>query len=186
MEMGEYRALAEWGAGTGMSSSETSFVAAVSEARASESGWRALEDLAQSIVGHKLFTVMSVDMAAGLARRAYSNRPAQYPVSGTKPINHDDWFDIVDGERRSFVANCIEDIARVFPDHELIAALGCGSVLNLPVVLAGDLVATINLLDAAGHYTPERVAAAEARLAIPARLCCALALRFESLAEAAA
>jgi hypothetical protein len=169
-----------------MSSSEARFVAAVSEAKGSESGWKALEDLAQRVVGHKLFTVMTVDMAAGLARRAYSNHPAAYPVSGTKPIHHDSWFDIVHGQRRSFVANTIEDIAKVFPDHELIASLGCGSVLNLPVVLEGDLVATINLLHAPGHYTPERVAAAEAALAIPTRLCCALALRFESRAEAAA
>jgi hypothetical protein len=169
-----------------MSSSEMSFVAAVSEARTSASGWKALEDLAQSVVGHKLFTVMTVDMAAGLARRAYSNQPAAYPVSGTKPILHNRWFEIVHAQQRSFVANSIEDIATVFPDYELIASLGCGSVLNLPVVLEGDLVATINLLHAAGHYTPDRVAAAEAALAIPARLCCALALRFDSLAEAAA
>jgi hypothetical protein len=123
---------------------------------------------------------MFVDMTAGLARRTYSNRPAEYPVSGSKPIHRDAWFDIVHGQRRSFVANTIEDIAEVFPDHALIASLGCGSVLNLPVVLEGDLVATINLLDIAGHYTPERVASAAAELAIPARLCCCLALRFDA------
>jgi hypothetical protein len=169
-----------------MSSSEATFVAAVSEARSSAPAWKALEDLAQSIVGHRLFTVMTVDMEAGLARRAYSNHPADYPVSGTKPIRRDRWFEIVHGERRSFVANTIEEIRTVFPDHDLIASLGCASVLNLPVVLVGELVATINLLDGAGHYTSERVAAAEARLAIPARLCSALALRFDPPAEARA
>jgi GAF domain-containing protein len=162
------------------------FVAAVSEARTSASGWKALEDLAQSLVGHKLFTVMTVDMAAGLSRRAYSNQPAAYPVSGTKPIPDNRWFDIIHRQRQTFVANTIEDIATVFPDHQLIDSLGCGSVVNLPVVLEGELVATINLLHAAGHYTPERVATAEVQLAVPARLCCALALRFDALAEAAA
>ena len=77
-----------------------------------------------------------------------------------------------------FVANTIEDIAEVFPDHATIASLGCGSVLNLPVVLGGELVATVNLLDEAGHYAPDRVAAAEERLAVPRRLCSALAHRF--------
>lgn len=139
-----------------------------------------MDDLARAVVGHRLFTVTFVDMTAGLARRTYSNHPAEYPVSGTKPIHRDAWFDIVHGQRRSFVANTIEDIAEVFPDHALIASLGCASVLNMPVVLEGDLAATVNLLDVAGHYTPERVAAAEARLAIPARLCIALALRFDS------
>ena len=163
-----------------MTSIESKFVDAISGARESGAGWKALSDLAAAIVGHRLFTVMTVDIAAGLARRAYSSHPAEYPVSGTKPIHHDAWFDIVHRQRRTFVANTIEDIAKVFPDHELIASLGCGSVLNLPVVLEGDLVATINLLDVAGHYTPERVLMAEDRLAIPARLGCALALRFDS------
>ena len=163
-----------------MSSSEIRFVDAVSEALDSGLIWQALEDLAEVTVGHRLFTVMSVDMTAGLARRAYSNRPAEYPISGSKPIHRDAWFDIVHGERRPFVANTIEDIAKVFPDHALIASLGCGSVINLPIVLRGDLVGTINLLDVAGHYTPERVRRAEDKLAIPARLCCALTLQFDT------
>ncbi len=119
-------------------------------------------------------------MTAGLARRAYSSEPSEYPVSGTKPIYRNRWFDIVHRERRTFVANTIEEIAEVFPDHALIASLGCGSVINLPIVLEGELVATINLLDVAEHYTPERVGLAEDRLAIPACLCCALALRFDA------
>ncbi|MDB5505546.1 MAG: hypothetical protein JWR75_184 [Devosia sp.] len=167
-----------------MNSPEARFTAEISETKSPEVAWQALRELAGHLVGHRLFTVMTVDMAAGLARRAYSDHPVEYPVSGTKPIHHDAWFDIVHGQRRSFVANTIEDIAGVFPDHELIASLGCGSVVNLPVVLAGNLVATINLLDAAGHYTPDRVAAAEAGLAIPARLCCALALWLDASGDA--
>ena len=140
-----------------------------------------MRELSLAAAGHKLFTVMTVDMEAGLARRAFSDHPVEYPVSGTKPIHHDAWFEIVHGQRRSFVANTIGDIAAVFPDHERIASLGCGSVLNLPVVLKGDLAATINMLDAEHHYTPQRVTDAQAQLAIPARLCCALALQFDSI-----
>ena len=163
-----------------MTSFETGFVDAVSRARDADASWKALEDLAAAVVGHRLFTVMTVDMDAELARRTYSNRPVEYPVSGTKPIHRDAWFDIVHGQRQSFVANTIDDIALVFPDYPLIASLGCESVLNLPVVLDGDLVATINLLDVADHYTAARVASAEAELAVPARLCCALAWRFSA------
>jgi len=155
------------------------FNSAVAAAQRASEVWDALCDLSQSVVGHRLFTVMTVDMQAGLARRAYSDHAVQYPVSGTKLIHRDQWFDIVHGEKRSFVANTIEDIAKVFPDHDLIASLGCGSVINLPVVLKGELVATINMLDAADHYTADRVAMAEAKLAVPAKLCCALALLFD-------
>lgn len=186
--MGESRPVVDWGRGYCMSSSEIRFVAAVSEAKTPEAVWKALEDLANEVVGHTLFTVTMTDMAAGLVRRAYSNRPAEYPTSDTKPLkgNTGDWFETVFNQHRTFVANSIADIAKVFPDHELIASLGCGSVVNLPILLEGSLVATINLLDAPDHYTPERVAAAEAGLAIPARLCCALALRFDAAQRAAA
>lgn len=167
----------------GMSSSEARFVAAISYAKGSDACWKALEALAGDVAGHKLFTVMITDTAAALVRRAYSNMPNEYPSSGTKPLrgNTGDWFETVFNQRRTFVANTIEDIAKVFPDHELIASLGCGSVVNLPVVLEGELVAAINLLAPAGHYTPARVAAIETELAIPARLCAALALRFDPL-----
>jgi hypothetical protein len=170
-----------------MTSNDAKFLAAISAARDAEAAWRALDELASAVAGHLLFTVMTTDVAAGLVRRAYSNKPVAYPASGTKPLhgNTGDWYETVFNQRRTFVANTIGDIAKVFPDHDLIASLGCGSVVNLPVVLEGNLVAAVNLLAEAGRYTPERVAAIESDLALPARLCCALALRFEPLRAAA-
>lgn len=171
-----------------MQHAEAGFLAAISTAVTAGAAWRALDHFAAAIAGHRLFTATVVDTVAGLVRRSYSNMPADYPTSGTKPLhgNTGDWFETVMVQRRTFVANTIEDIAKVFPDHALIASLGCGSVVNLPVVLEDRLVATINLLDATGHYTPERVAAIEAHLPIPARLCTALSLRFDPLVGAPA
>lgn len=161
-----------------MSSALDHFSSAIGKAQSADAVWQLLEELTRVLPGHRLFTVMTVDMRAGLARRAYSSHPAEYPVSGTKPIERNSWFDLVHGQRLSFVANTIEEIATVFPDHALIASLGCGSVFNLPVVLADELVATINMLDRTGHYDAAKVSEAEALLGLPASLCCALALRF--------
>lgn len=116
----------------------------------------------------RLWTVMIVDLEAGLARRAWSSQPQSYPPSGTKPIRYDDWFDIVHGQHEPFVANRIGQIAAVFGDHELIASLGCESCLNLPVVVNGTLAATVNMLDVAGHFTPDRVAQIRETIALPA------------------
>lgn len=165
-----------------MQTALTQFNKSIEIAATSSAAWQALQDLSQALVGHTLFTVMTVDMGAGLARRAYTDHPLEYPGSGTKPIQPNAWFDIVHGKRQTFVANTLADIATVFPDHELIGSLGCGSVVNLPVVLRGELVATINLLHAERHYTPERVAIIERELAIPAKLCCALSAQFDSAA----
>ena len=165
-----------------MASSESNFVAAISVASTSKACWEALADLAKAVSGHLLFTATVADVSANVVRRAYSNRPSEYPTSGTKPLrgNTGDWFDRVFNKRQTFVANTIEDIAKVFPDHELIGSMGLGSVVNFPLVLGGELVATLNLLDVTGHYTPERVAAIQTQLAIPGRLCAVLARRFNS------
>src|SRR5262249_19357587 len=103
------------------------------------------------------FTLMTFDAPSGLSRRVHSSHPREYPVSGSKPLSMGLWSRIVIDERRAFVANTIEAIAEVFPDHELIHSLGCGSVVNLPVVFSGEVIGAANALDAPGHYTPERV-----------------------------
>ena len=129
-----------------------------------------LQDLAQASVGARLFTIMTVDMAADVARRAYTSDPANYPASGTKPINYGPWFDIVHKQRQYFVANTIADIAKVFFDHELINSLGCQSVVNVPIIIKDELVGCMNLLDVAGHYTQERLQTIREVLSVPAKL----------------
>jgi hypothetical protein len=132
--------------------------------------YKALQELNDATVGARLFTVMTVDMEKELAGRVYTSHPQDYPVSGTKPIHYDDWFDTVHKQRRPFVANTIKDIAKVFFDHETIWSLGCGSVINLPIEIGGMLVCTVNLLDTEHYYTEERVARAVATLLMPAKL----------------
>ena len=146
------------------------FDAAIAEAKGGEAAFAALQALTQRTVGAKLFTYMTVDMENEVARRAYTSDPVSYPTSGTKPIRYDSWFDIVHKERRYFVANTIGDIAKVFPDYELINSLGCQSVVNMPVVLGGELVGTVNMLDVEGYYTPERVQLIREIVAVPAKL----------------
>ncbi|MCP1170290.1 GAF domain-containing protein [Limimaricola litoreus] len=144
------------------------FRAALTAARAPGEAYAALQALTQRLIGARLFTVMTVDMGAMLARRAYTSHPVDYPASGTKPIEMNDWFEIVHGRHESFVANRLEEIDRVFPDAALIGRLGCGSVMNLPILCAGELVATVNMLDAPAHFTPARVALAEREIGLPA------------------
>ena len=54
-----------------------------------------------------------------------------------------------------------KDIEWAYFDHKLILSLGCESAMNVPVVYAGRLLGTMNLLDAAGHYKESDVARAE-------------------------
>lgn len=130
----------------------------------------ALCGLADKVVGHRLFTLTVFDAANGEACRIYSNMPDAYPVSGKKPAQDNDWSRLVIGQGGTFVANTIDAIAGVFPDYELIKSLGCESVINVPIIVGGQFLGTINCLDAAGHYTPEIVAASPA-LKLPGAAC---------------
>ncbi|NRP73186.1 hypothetical protein ILFOPFJJ_04085 [Ensifer psoraleae] len=155
---------------------KTEYVAALAEFDATiandtsaDAPYRALQTLSRKLIGARLFTIMTVDMANELARRAYTSHPDEYPASGTKPIHYDRWFDTVHKARETFVANTIADISTVFGDYETIASLGCGSVVNIPVVVGGELLGTVNCLDVEHHYTPERVALSKL-IEMPAKL----------------
>lgn len=155
---------------------ETEFCAALAAADQPRAAFAALQALSAERVQHRLFTLMTVDPDAGLARRAWSSDEVAYPVSGAKPLHDDDWSRAVLGRHENWVMNSIEHIAQHFPDHALIASLGCASCLNLPVPVAGQVLGTVNILGPAGHFTAERIAAAET-LRLPAAAAFLLAAR---------
>ncbi len=136
------------------------FVAALAQPNASRGAFKALAQLAYDILDLKQFTVMSVDQKRGVAARIFSDDPVPYPVGGEKPILKTIWTETVLGRQETFVGNTIEDLAEVFPDWEKIQSLGLESCLNLPIIIDGDVVGTLNCLNVADHFTPERISAA--------------------------
>lgn len=110
-------------------------------------------------LGTRLFTVTTQDEAAGLARRAFTSHPVEYPVSGTKPLTRDGWYDFCIGGQQTFVANTVPEFARYFFDHALITSLGLGSCINVPVVHGREVLGTVNLLAEEHHFTSERLQA---------------------------
>lgn len=143
------------------------FITSLSSARDSSQSFEALFQLSDAIVGARLFTVMCVNMDTMLASRVYTSEPEHYPVSGIKPVEMNSWFDVIHTQGKTFVGNTLAEIAAVFPDHALIGSLGCGSVVNLPLVVRGELVATVNLLHEEKYFTAERVAIIETQLRLP-------------------
>ncbi|MEK8144677.1 GAF domain-containing protein [Streptomyces sp. M10(2022)] len=60
-------------------------------------------------------------------------------------------------------------VSHVFADHATIDSLGCGAVINVPVVEGGHTLGILNILDAEGRYDEEsvRLASALAHRAVP-------------------
>ena len=140
---------------------KSNLIDALAESNQPQSYFSALEKQVNDTVGVKLFTLMEIDHVRNVARRNYSNMPEAYPVSGEKPRNLTKWSEQVEVAKQIFVANSIDEIAEVFPDYELIQSLGCESCMNIPVVVQDKVIGTLNCLHEAGHYTPQRIAAAE-------------------------
>lgn len=137
----------------------TAFAMALADADQPNSAFQGLCDLADSLVGVKLFTVLTIDEANAVVRRAWSNMPEAYPIQGTKPMPADDRFGTSMRGGKPMVTDGNEDMVKTFFDHELISSLGCESCVNLPISVGGEVLGSVNMLHEAGHWTPERLAA---------------------------
>ena len=121
----------------------------------------AVEAAARERVGVRLFTVLAWDEDRCALHRVHSSHPVEYPVGGEKVFSREaPWIRCVVVEQQPYVGRDRDAVAAVFPDHELIASLGCGAVVNVPVVDGGRILGVLNLLDAAGAYDEGSVAAA--------------------------
>ncbi|MBR1128431.1 GAF domain-containing protein [Bradyrhizobium iriomotense] len=132
----------------------------------------ALDQGLKSAIGHKLFTVLTYDEATSELARLYSNLPGLYPTGGRKRLAPGPWTEAVLDRGEAYIGYTRDDLRTVFSDHELIASLGCESVLNMPVRWRGRTLGSLNLLHEAGWYGEDDVAACLpfAQLTLPALL----------------
>lgn len=115
----------------------------------------ALHQLAEAVIGTRLFTLTAIEMPLMQVRRVYSSHPEVYPVMGTKPIVLDAWFEAMRTERRITAINSAREMEGEFPDLDLIRSLGCNASISIPIMVGGELIGTINSLDEEGRYGPE-------------------------------
>ena len=130
--------------------------------------YAALDMVLGEEIGHKLLTLLCVD-GTDMAR-VYSTQPIAYPVHGRKRMGPTPWGEKVLKNREPFLGTSRDAIVWAFFDHELIASLGLGSVITVPVVYDGTALGSINLLHEEHFYKAEHVecALAYAPLLIPA------------------
>jgi uncharacterized protein YbcI len=113
--------------------------------------YKAVEDGLQKLIGHKLFTLLMVLPGAREVQRIWTNNPKAYPITGRKTMGDTPWGDLVIRQRKPFLGKDMDAIRWAFFDHELIASLGLGSAINVPVCRQGELLGTIAILDVEGH-----------------------------------
>jgi GAF domain-containing protein len=127
-----------------------SVVDTIAADKAPEAAFRAVDRAVAACVGHGLFTILLVRRDGVEVERAYSSRPDAYPVGGRKCMGPTPWGDLVITRRESFLGTDPAAIRWAFPDHELIASLGLGSVVNVPVLHGGEVLGVLAVLDREG------------------------------------
>ncbi|MEU6714351.1 GAF domain-containing protein [Nonomuraea sp. NPDC046802] len=132
-----------------------------------------LEETVRRQVGARLFTVLAWIPERRALRRVHSSHPAEYPVGGEKTVEvAQDWLAQCVEARQPYFGRDSAAVREIFADHELIESLGCGSIINVPVVREDEVLGVLNILDAEGSYDEDSVAKARslAPLAVPALL----------------
>jgi hypothetical protein len=106
-----------------------------------------------------LFTALQWIPQRSSLKRLFTSHPAEYPVGGEKTVEiSPGWLGTVIEDKRPFLAPDLEALREVFSDSELIQQLGCGAVINVPVLDRKDnVVGVLALLDAEGKYTQQSV-----------------------------
>lgn len=114
--------------------------------------YKAIDDLAQHVFGHLLLTVLAYRPETVEVERLYSSNETAYPVGGRKPKKGTAWGAHVLDKGQFHISHNAEDIKATFFDHELIASLGISGMINIPLVLSGRCVGTLNISNVAGHF----------------------------------
>jgi hypothetical protein len=146
--------------------------AAMRDAGQPQATFRALDAALGAVLGHKLFTVLLHHAATRESERLYTSNPTAYPVGGRKELQDTPWSRRLIGEGRPYIGRNAADIREHFPDHALIASLGCDSIINVPIAWNGRVLGTVNLLHEEGWYDDGDVSIGLmfAPLAVPAYL----------------
>ncbi|MGO4174743.1 GAF domain-containing protein [Bosea sp. TAF32] len=145
------------------------FLAVLTKATSEKAIFSALEEHSAGLHAHLLFTCLRFDYDDLVMSRLYSNREDVSPTGGSKPLPSSPWAERLILEGRSYVGRSRQDIKDVFFDHEALWAIGCESVMNIPVRWLDRTVGSINILGRAAQFEEETASrfSVYAQLAVP-------------------
>lgn len=119
-------------------------------------------------VGFMLMTVLVPSSDSPFLRRVFSTNLEQYPLGTADPIEDSIWFRRLFSQGEAVIANDAAAIEAWLPGFDAYVAQGYGSLANVPIVISGTTIGLLNLMDASGHYTADRIAALRQELPLAA------------------
>jgi GAF domain-containing protein len=121
-------------------------------------------EIATERLGSILVTVTVLTPDGAEVSRVYSSHPDVYAVGGRKRLDPSQtspiWLDQVVAGQRAFLGADRQAVRDFFFDWATIESLGCGAIVNTPVVYGGETIGSINFLGPEGSLGDESVATA--------------------------
>lgn len=120
--------------------------------------YRRIAALYEHDVGYRLMTISAIDIHAPTpVSRLWSSNETVYPVGGAKSLGSAAWQRTVLEQLGTMVCDGEAELAGTFADHAVLRELGCEAGINVPMVLAGQVIGSVNLFNEGGWFTPKRV-----------------------------
>jgi len=131
-------------------------------AAAPQDAFLAAETAVRALTGFRLFTILFVTRSGEEVERVHASDPVAYPLTGRKRMGPTPWGAHVLDAQKPWFGGDAAAIAWAFPDHALIASLGCTCCINIPVVSMRQLIGTLNVLAGPGELREDQIPAIQA------------------------
>jgi hypothetical protein len=120
----------------------------------------ALAAILRERIGYGLLTMLRLEADGEHVTRIFTTNERHYPLAGAEALGSTAWGDHVLLQGRPFLGVDRAAVRWAFPgDHELIESLGLGSTMNVPIMMLGRTLGSMNILDGEYRYNEGHLAA---------------------------
>lgn len=119
-----------------------------------------------ALPGVRTVTYLATAPDRSVTHRIGTSDPVGFPIGGSDPIDGNAWNVRIFEEKRAIIGDTPALMAQFIPETDQLVAMGYGATLCAPIVIAGDVRGTVNLLGDAGIFTPATLAEIETLLPI--------------------
>ena len=107
-----------------------------------------------SLPGIRTVTWLATAPDLSVTHRIGTSDAKDFPIGGSDPISEDDpWCRRIFGSKRAVIGNTPVEMAAFIPETDDLIAMGYGATMCSPIVIAGEVRGTVNILGDAGCLT---------------------------------
>jgi GAF domain-containing protein len=121
-----------------------------------------------ALPGVRTVTYLATAPDRSVTHRIGTSDHKRFPIGGFDPIDNGAWCQHIFWDKRPIIGNSPAEMAVYIPETSALVEMGYGATMCAPIIIAGEVRGTVNLLGDAGILTPALLASFTALLPIAA------------------